>query len=479
MDFDFTTTAPKPNTLAKCHQLIEQLWSHCVDLTSSLSKLKDQMNTNSSNSSLPPSNDSIKDKASKRKEHDGWRKHSTGYWRSRRQGAQPGHKGTGRSLLAVEEVDEVIPCHPDKVCDACEGGVKADCIRQRKQVFDLPLGALQVTEYQIYGGRCLQCKKKHRGALPPGTPSGILSTSALAKIAALTGKYRLSKREVKAFLYDFFGLTVCVGSISNAEKRVSDSLKQPVNDIGEELKGQSYLHVDETGHNHKGHLEWLWVATTQKLTYFKIYQHRNQTCAKALIGEAYSGMVITDRYGAYNWLPASQRQYCWAHLKRDFKKLSERENLQEAFIGSCLLGTLESMFHHWRKVRNGAYKPYWSFLISAIKRLYNYLKRGRKLTGTKTSKLCVKLIRERKSLWHFLRMEYVNATNNHAERQLRHGVIWRKKCYGTQSKRGIHFVERILTVVKTCEQQNRNLIDWLRQSIEAHWQNTACPSFII
>lgn len=222
----------------------------------------------------------------------------------------------------------------------------------------------------------------------------------------------------------------------------------------------------------------MWVATNDELTYFKIYQHRNQLCAKALIGENFSGMIITDRYGAYNWFPQDQRQYCWAHLKRDFKKIADRTDLKEASIGHYLLDDLTSIFCHWRIIRNSTSTSYFtSRLRGAIKNLYDDLRRGRKLTGTKTANFCAKLLRERKSLWHFLRHPTVSATNNHAER-LRHAVIWRKKCYGTQSKRGIHFVERILTVIKTCQQKENDLIEFLSQSVKSYWCDASPPSLI-
>jgi len=226
----------------------------------------------------------------------------------------------------------------------------------------------------------------------------------------------------------------------------------------------------------------LWVATNDELTYFKIYQHRNQTSAKALIGEDYSGIVINDRYGAYNWLSQDQRQYCWAHLKRDFKKVADRSDLKEAEIGDRLLDNLFSIFYHWHKIRDGTSRPQTVQLggmRDAIKSFYVTLRKGRQLTGTKTAKFCARLIRERRSLWHFLERDEVSATNNHAERQLRHAVIWRKKCYGTRSKRGINFVERILTTIKTCQQKkNRGLIDFIEQSIKSRWCNLVAPSLV-
>lgn len=477
MDFDFQSASPKPTTLVESHQLIHQLWENCRLLQSTLTELEEKFCINSSNSSLPPSNDSIKEKASKRKERDAWHKRTPAYWKKRRQGAQPGHKGMGRALIAVDEVDEIIPCYPDKLCLDCGGCIEIGKLRQRKQIFDLPVGALHVTEYQIYAGCCLRCKKVYRGELPEGIPRGILGVNTLAKIAILTGKYRLSKREVKEFLFDFFALKVCIGTVSNAEGLVSRILKKPAEEIGDAITTQDYLHADETGHNHKGGLEWLWVATNDQLTYFKIYQHRNQTCAKALMGETFSGMIITDRYGAYNWLSQEQRQYCWAHLKRDFQKIADRLDPEASKIGHQLLDSFTAIFYHWHKIRDGTFYPT-SCIRNAIRDLYDNLRRGRKLVEAKTAKFCAKLIRERKSLWHFLNHDSVSPTNNHAERQIRHAVIWRKKCYGTQSKRGILFVERILTIIKTCQQKERGLIEFISDSINARWCNTLSPSLI-
>ena len=55
----------------------------------------------------------------------------------------------------------------------------------------------------------------------------------------------------------------------------------------------------------------------------------------------------------------------------------------------------------------------------------------------------------------------VEPTNNVGERVLRHAVIWRKLCFGTQSGDGSRFVETMLTVIETCRQQRRNVFEYL------------------
>jgi transposase len=56
------------------------------------------------------------------------------------------------------------------------------------------------------------------------------------------------------------------------------------------------------------------------------------------------------------------------------------------------------------------------------------------------------LASEMDSLWVFLDENGVEPTNNRAERALRFGVIWRKRCFGCQSDKGARWAERILSL---------------------------------
>jgi transposase len=87
------------------------------------------------------------------------------------------------------------------------------------------------------------------------------------------------------------------------------------------------------------------------------------------------------------------------------------------------------------------------------------------------------LARER-ALWTFVRVEGIEPTNNSAERRLRHAVLWRKSSYGTQSQRGSRFVETILTVVSSCQQQGRNVLSYLTACCRAVSTKGRVPSLI-
>jgi transposase len=81
-------------------------------------------------------------------------------------------------------------------------------------------------------------------------------------------------------------------------------------------------------------------------------------------------------------------------------------------------------------------------------------------------------------LWTFVRVEGVEPTNNDAERALRHGVIYRELSGGTDSEAGSRFVERMLSVVATCRQQEVGVLDYLTRCYQARLEGQPVPSLL-
>jgi transposase len=72
----------------------------------------------------------------------------------------------------------------------------------------------------------------------------------------------------------------------------------------------------------------------------------------------------------------------------------------------------------------------------------------------------------------------VEPTNNAAERALRHAVQWRKTIYGTDRPSGGPFVEAVLTVVGSCRQQGRHLLDFVTACCEGLRHQTTPPALV-
>ena len=314
MIFDFTQTSPKPESLDECHQVIDGLWKEikqyqnkCEDLSKTLENAEEKLKTHSRNSSKPPSSDMHKKKKERR--YPKSRKKST-----KKQGAQRGHKGKGRKLMPIEDVDGVVVCLPPRHCQ-CGGSIKTEPNKKKRHpVHELPVVKPIVTEYQRVFGRCTYCNKHHFGDIPVGVPSGMLGVRAIATIATHTGKYRMSKRMTQIAFADHYGLEISVGTVSNAEKITSDALEKPTQEVLDYVQDADVKQADETGHKQKGNKRWMWVAVTLLVAVFLIRTPRATLEAKALLGEEFRGILISDRYSSYTWVDDSQRQFCWAHL---------------------------------------------------------------------------------------------------------------------------------------------------------------------
>jgi transposase len=116
-----------------------------------------------------------------------------------------------------------------------------------------------------------------------------------ALVAVLSGAYRLSKRNIQQLLADCFGVELALGSISALERATSEALQEPVAEARGFVQQQPVAHVDETGWREANHRAWLWTAVTQAVTVFLIRCSRGSQVAMELVGEAFAGILVSDR----------------------------------------------------------------------------------------------------------------------------------------------------------------------------------------
>ena len=215
------------------------------------------------------------------------------------------------------------------------------------------------------------------------------------------------------------------------------------------------------------------------MTVLLVRRSRGGEVARELVGERCSGILVTDRYRAYNWYPVRWRQLCWAHLLRDCEALRGRGGAAEE-IGAALLAQAHQMFTWWHQVREGTltrctFHAYMTPLRREVERL---LEAGSQCGVAQTAGTCREMLKRREALWTFVQVEGVAPTNNAAERAIRPGVQWRKGRVGTQSEEGSRFVESMMTVVATLKQQKRNVLEYLTAAHEAALRGETAPSLL-
>ena len=421
------------------------------DLKAEIAELRERIGQNSSNSSRPPSSDPPSYKPQPRRGPKG-----------RKRGGQPGHQGSARRLLPVEEVDHLVELKP-AACAGCGRKLRgADPAPERRQVSEVPPVRAEVTEYRRHALRCRRCGTLTLADWPVEMPPGAFGARAQAVVGYLTGRLGASHRDVTEAMSVLYGLPLSTGSVSAMQRHVSEALAGAVDEARRFARQQVAQHVDETGWREAGRMKWLWVNATRGVSAFEVLEGRGAAEAGRMIDVEAGGIITTDRYGAYNWLTARRRQLCWAHLARDFQAMVERGG-ESAVVAGALLTQAGRLFKLWHKVRDdGLSRERLAARMRPVRRkVKRLLEAGTRSEHKKTRRTCANILKVERSLWTFVRVKGVEPTNNAAERALRRAVLWRRKSFGTQSAEGSRFVGRVLTAVASLRQQGRDVLAYL------------------
>jgi len=349
----------------------------------------------------------------------------------------------------------------------------------RHQVTELPPLRAVVTEHQLHHVRCAECGTTTCAVLPAEVPAGAFGPRLQATVAVLSGRYRLSRREVVGVCTDVLGAPLAVGSVDRLCQATAQALAAPVAALQAAVQQAPVAHADETSWREAGQRRWLWVVVTAVATVFTLAPSRGSGVIQGLLGAAFAGHLISDRYSAYTWLDPVRRQVCWAHLKRDFQKLVDYGGPGRA-IGRDALRLLAGLFDAWADLRaDPTQRP--RFVRRARQyqwRLRRVLETGQRCGCDKTVNFCTGLLKLWPALWTFVTVPGVEPTNNAAEQALRPAVLWRKGSFGTQSSGGALFVARLLSVAATCRQQDRSLLAYLTAVCTAAQHDHPIPSLL-
>jgi transposase len=397
---------------------------------------------------------------------------------NRQRGGQAGHKGTKRDLVPADQVDEVINIYP-KECENC-GDVLAevpDPLASRHQVTEIPPLTAHTTEFRGHTVRC-GCGHHTTAKLQGVIPVSPFGPRLMAITALLTGIYHVSRRRTAAFLRDVLGVRISLGAVSAIEGRVGESLGPAFDEAWSAADAAAVKHTDATSWLQSGQLRSLWMMATSAVTVFKVMVDGARETIQPWFGSC-RGILISDRATVFTFWKMSLRQVCWAHLLRKFVAFSQRAGPGRA-MGSELLQLTAMLFHYWQSRRDGVIsrETFLAWMAPVREQIEACLQRAVVAGIDGVSGSCADILAHREALWTFLTHAGVDPTNNHGERELRGFVMWRKRCFGSQSDRGNVFAERIMTVSHTARKQNRDVLAFLIESCTAWLAKTAAPSLL-
>ena len=220
----------------------------------------------------------------------------------------------------------------------------------------------------------------------------------------------------------------------------------------------------------------LWTLATCAATVFKIVADSRRETLQPLYG-ALKGILVSDRAKALGFWAMNRRQVCWAHLLRKFVSFAERDGPAGAF-GREFLDYTGLLFEYWHDYRDGKLDAatFRAWMQPVRQQMEMLLRRAVAADIARLSGSCADILAHKDALWTFVDHHGVEPTNNHAERELRAFVLWRKRCFGTRSERGNRFAERVMTVAYTARKQGKDILAFLTACCQAQHSGAPAPS---
>jgi transposase len=294
----------------------------------------------------------------------------------------------------------------------------------------------------------------------------------------MTADGHMSRRKVQALLRDVFGIDVSLGTLSESEEIVSDAVAPAVDEARLHALAEKVKHVDATTWYQAGDYRSLWTLATATVTVFTIVANGTTSTLRAWIDRV-TGVLVTDRGTQFGFWAMKRRQICWAHLIRKFASFGELRD-RPGEIGRDLLLWSRVLLHSYHRVRDGTgTRADLRRVATNVRALVEQLlEEGARLPVKGFRGACRNILDHREAMWRFVNDPDVEPTNNHAERELRGLVCWRRSTGGSRSERGNRFAANLKSVIHTCRKQHRHVLTYLSSAIHAALRNRKPPSLI-
>jgi transposase len=436
------------------------LRAEVVALTGRLAELERRLGLNSSNSGQPPSSDGLKKppRVSSLREPSG-----------KKTGGQRGHPG--ETLRRVETPDATIDHYP-VACAVCGELLSAAMATGHvaRQVFDLPEPRpLIITEHRVHSCRCAACGRQTRGAFPDGVTAPVQYGTRIGAFVLYLLHYQLlPEKRLAALMADLFGVKLVTATIARISQDCAVRFQGFADELRDLVAAAPVKHMDETGFRIGGKTQWLHIASTVWLTFYRTSPKRGSLLAKV------TGIIVHDHWKPYYKMTGVLHALCNAHHLRELKALVEIEKEDWARKMQCLL---RRACHATNLAREQGV-PLKPGLIALIERCYDGIianglafhesqpalaktrRRGRRPRRVGHN-LLLRLSTRRLDVLRFLTDPSVPFTNNLAERDGRMMKLRQKISGGFRSECSAKDFAVIRAVLSTARKQGWNMLQTL------------------
>jgi chaperonin cofactor prefoldin len=397
---------------------------------------------------------------------------------ARKPGRKKGHPAALRPMPGKIDVHQTVTVPVDNQGQCCCPDCRAQLLEvehHERYVEELVPSKVVTTCYHTTGGWCPNCRKQveSRGEnQPPAAdlPHAQLGLNALATAVMLRVCYRLPFRQITRLYMDLPGLKLSPGAIVRQIQRVGKWLEKQYHRLKLVIRAAGVVHADETSWRTNGRNGYLWTLNTPQHTLYHVDRSRSAKVIAELLGKAFGHdgqTLVSDFYSVYDQFDGPQ-QKCLTHLLRELRDtIAKRPELAgHAFFKRCkkLVQDMLRLKKHRKQLQAAAYEHQVGLMEKRLEQLA-----AAQWEDADADRLTRRLSKYRSKLTTFLHKAEVDGTNNAAERAIRPAVVMRKISGGSRSERGAKAWSILASVMRTAEQQGRDVLETIKTLLRAEW----------
>jgi hypothetical protein len=383
--------------------------------------------------------------------------------KSRKRGAPVGHPGWFRPT--PKEYDQLVLVEAPAKCPHCGGEVRvfekhepSDHLQE-----DVVDNVHQVTLYRHAAGRCRACRRWVRQAGDGEILGSRIGPRMRALAMYLRNDIGISYRKVPRALEEMFGFSFVPASLIAFEKVLAGLAEPLVDDIAKKIgSSDGAVHADETYWTLNGERAYYWLHATTEYVHFQFDSSRAGEVSRAVLGEDFTGTLVTDCYSGYHAHQAKAKQKCLAHVARrahEWQRLTAAGSADYAFFEDLKQWVKRGCEFHRRRKVNGLSPEELTTEAAWLREELSRLE-GCALTHEKALTLQARLRRHHDEWLVFVDDARVPPTNNLAEQKLRPLVVLRKITFGHRSEAGARRMAKIMTIKETAKAHGHKASDF-------------------
>lgn len=448
-------------------QLLLKISAENEALTLRIQQLENRAAKDSHNSHQPPAS-------------DGFKKNKTKTLRtssSRRVGGQQGHNG--QTLTKVAHPHHKIE---HRVRGNCACGFSLQDIEatayETRQVFDLPVIKVEVTEHRAEIKQCPQCGKHHKAQFPDHVTQPVQYGDRVKAVSVYLMNYQFIPYErTQEFFNDIFSLPISQGTLVNFNKYCYQQLQDSEAFIKQQIITAPVAHFDESGLYVNGKRQWLHVASTMDFTYYASHEQRGQQAMRDIaILPQFNGTAVHDHWKSY-FTFSCHHGLCNAHHLRELTYVAEQYQQSWAQDMAKLLYEIKNKVEIEKINHDGLddkllkdYKQQYETILEAAAKANpppqqkNDNKKRGKPKQTEPKNLLDRLRDYAHETLAFMYDFNVPFDNNLAERDVRMIKVQQKISGTFRSQWGAKYFCRIRGYISTAKKQNLNVLDAIEAS---------------